>query len=239
VLLQAFISGLGAGVLAAPHCAAMCGPLSMHACSRRARASTWRYQSARAAAYTTLGIVAGSTGAGLAAVLEHGWAAAALSWFVAVALLWSALGLWRGVKQPRPRPLGARTRPPVIARLTHRFGERPEVYGVITALLPCGVLLAAVALAAATASWVGGGLLMVGFALSSGVALAFAARAAQWLRQAGGGARRILAGVLVAGALVFVLRPLPLLLATSTGDRHPPGCPLHSGAIVDAASVPS
>lgn len=202
----------------------------MHACSRRARAATARFQVGRLTSYALLGVASGATGAGLAQVLDHGWAAAALSWMVAVVLLATAVRMWRGPRVARPSQLGARTRRSLAARAMDRLGDRPEVLGAITALLPCGVLLAAVAMAGATASWPAGAALMVGFALTSGGSLIVAAFAARWLRRAGGGAPRVLAGVLVAGALVFAWRPVPALLAPADAAEHAPGCPLHGSA---------
>lgn len=229
MLAYAFISGFGAGLLATPHCAVMCGPLSMHACSRRTWGAAWRFHAARVASYSLLGIAAGTSGAGIARLLDHQWSAAALSWMVALVLLVTAARIWRGPRAAAPIALGARTRRPLAARIVARLGNRPEILGAITALLPCGVLLAAVAMASATATWSTGAALMLGFAITSGGSLIVAGVAARWLRRAGGAAPRVLAGVLVAGALVFALRPLPGLLEPAEVD-HPAGCPLHGSA---------
>src|SRR5690606_6332096 len=139
---------LGAGALAGglsiPHCVAMCGPLAAFAAGEK---GSWRriarYQLGRLGSYVALGIAAGSSGGALASLVAPRWAAIALSFFLAAAMVLAAVRLL-GPGEARLVQLGRR-RPgtPWIARLLARLPREPALVGAVTALLPCGALYSA------------------------------------------------------------------------------------------------
>ncbi len=219
-----FAGGL-AGLLAMPHCFAMCGPVA--ACASRSRGSRWTYQGTRIVAYTGAGGLVGAFG-----VWVSGWLSAPLtlwltSGLIAAALLAAAVRLFRdGSGDTSERPAAE----PNLVRLrtrsekeAQRRKERPTEknqrtlalgLGVATPLFPCGASAAAWMLAAATQSAWWGALTVGAFATASAPALWMSGWAGARLRTFGRMPRRALAAVLVAGALVVVSRPLH-------GDANP------------------
>ncbi|MCC6647978.1 MAG: sulfite exporter TauE/SafE family protein [Polyangiaceae bacterium] len=126
--------GLAGGV----HCAAMCGPLALAAgCERRDSAV---YIATRSAGYVTLGAAAGAAGSALGARFPAwGTLAAGL-----VGLLVLLLVAW-----PSGRAVpGGRALAKIAARAP---ALRAPLLGLVTLLLPCGLLHGALALA-----WVSG-----------------------------------------------------------------------------------
>lgn len=203
-------AGAAAGALSIPHCVAMCGPLAAFAGGSGA-SFPWRlarYQVGRLGAYTLLGVVAGSSGSALAAFATPRWAAVVLAVLFAAAMVLAAARLLRREGTPGLVSLGRKKRgTPWIARLLARLPKEPAFVGGLTALLPCGALYSAALIAAGTGAWSSGGLAMSAFAVTSGVGLASSAFFGQRARVSARG-RRLLAAVLLLGALVVVLRPL-------------------------------
>jgi sulfite exporter TauE/SafE len=100
--------------------------------------------------------------------------------------------------------------------------KEPLALGALSALLPCGVLGAALVSAVATASGERGALLMLGFVTSSGVALVTASAVMRLVPRASDGLRRFAAGALVVLAIVSVGRPLHAYVsARASGVAHP------------------
>lgn len=195
---------VSAGLFGSAHCIGMCGALvavasdGTNGARQRLRAQLG-YHLARLTSYVTLGIVAGALGraldlagqaaglgkaaAVLAGVTMSLWGMAAMLNAVGVALQLPKLGTmpafltsWLG---------RARRRPPLL---------RAVLLGGASALLPCGFLYAFALAGAATASPVGGALVM----------------AALWL----GNLPALLGfGLVLSGALSRVKRHIPLLSA--------------------------
>jgi sulfite exporter TauE/SafE len=229
MLLAAFLSGAAVGLVVSPHCVGMCGPLSAFACHRKRRHAPLLYQAGRWLGYGALGAAAGSIGSGLVTALSASWAMATLSWLFAIALIYSAVQVWRPRKATAP--LAIASKPPrrsLARRIFDRLPNHPLALGTMSALLPCAALLSAVVLAAATAHPMSGAATMVGFATTTGVAVIAAGYLASRLRSTRLRSR-VLAAVLIAGAVVMVLRPLPSLLA-EPGAEAAASCPLHAGA---------
>jgi sulfite exporter TauE/SafE len=217
--------GLGAGAIAGlvsiPHCAAMCGPLSAFACGRAAsRFAPLRYQAGRTVGYALAGGVMGYAGEMVTRSLSAAWTSAILSWTLAIALGATAWKLWATGPSARVAAENARlvalspARPvrSGLDRLLALVPRDPLVFGVATALLPCGALYAALALAAGTTSVLGGVAVMLGFATASGVALVSAAWLARQLRVSQHHvAARVLAAALAVGAVFLAIRPVPTL----------------------------
>jgi sulfite exporter TauE/SafE len=214
-----FAAGIAAGALSAPHCAAMCGPLSAAICERRSRSAPVRYQLGRLAGYTFVGSTAGQLGAVLSPLVIPSWMLP-----VAVALALLAVSLRLLVRSPSPRVVTLRTRPP-RARLTSAvlavLPREPAILGVLSALLPCGALAAAVLLATTRQSALGGALLMSGFAISSGAAvLAASALMARLADSRRAGWRRIVAPIALAATALWLLQPLYAYATTSAPHSH-------------------
>ena len=197
----------------------MCGPLAA-AQGSRGRWGAARYQVGRGVAYVVLGAVAGGGGQALSA-LGGPVVGALVSLLMAAALLGLAIRLWRGERGERgergagrPVRLGRR-RPPLVARACRRLAPGPLGMGVLSGLLPCGLLWAALALAASTGEAVSGALVMAGFAGATGASLVVAGVVAALVRGRALAGRRVLAGVLVVGAAITAARPVGALMAES------------------------
>jgi sulfite exporter TauE/SafE len=206
------VSGLLAGAASAPHCFAMCGPLALFSVAGGARGSApariARYQLGRLGAYAVVGAIAGVSGGALTAWLAPRPTAIALALVVAAAMIFAAIRL---VRTSPGKPLVTlrtqRSRPPLSARIFAYVPREPLWIGAFSALLPCGALYTAVLLAVGAGAWTSGALVMIAFAITSGLGLLASAAIGERARTSKLG-RRILAAVLIAGALVVVLRPV-------------------------------
>jgi sulfite exporter TauE/SafE len=165
--------GLGLGLANALHCAAMCGPLALQAQRGAGAGGLGLYWVGKSLSYGFLGALAGSA----LGVLRGPWVPklqAGLGILTAALLLWSA---WRVVypKKARVGPTG-----PVLT-LYRNLGAAVSAWprhhrslglGVLSGLLPCGVLGLAFIQAAGTGSALLGTLSMVAFGLGTLPALA-------------------------------------------------------------------
>lgn len=160
LLLAALTTGLAGSV----HCAAMCGPV---ACAAAGGGRPWRsgaeYALGRLAGYAAVGAIFGFVGQHTLCHLPLDRVASWLGWAMAGVALFMA---FRRARPTPPLQLGRR-RPPIAARLFAIMPRRPVAFGLITALLPCGMLLPAWALAALADSAPGGALVMAVFSLGS------------------------------------------------------------------------
>lgn len=149
------------GALGAWHCAAMCGPLAVGGCRDARRAAG--YFGGRLVAYAAVGAVVGAAGARLA----HSTGFARVQTVALIAL--AAAAAWRGWSLLRPPPLaklGARRRRSWtwIAEALPREGLG---LGLVTGVLPCGMLMAAWMLAAAAGDPLRGAAVMAVFCAAS------------------------------------------------------------------------
>lgn len=202
-LLPILGAALAAGVASAPHCAAMCGPLALSACGRRA-APSGAYLAGRTLSYAMAGAAAGAVGGrfvGMMARANVHYVAAGLA---ALAILWQAVRLLRG---------DARRATLVKLRPTKDGGvARGAGMGLLTGLLPCGASASALLLAAGAATPVGGASAMALFSIASApglLAVVFAGGLASrlGLRAPGVLARRVLGVALIALAAWTFARP--------------------------------
>jgi uncharacterized protein len=200
-LAPALVAAAAAGLVSAPHCAAMCGPLALTACeSPRSGA---RYALGRLASYMLTGAVAGAVGSGVLRALRGEGVQRAASLALALGL---ALAAWRVLRGGGPAALGQLRRAPARRRVP------PVVIGLATGLLPCGALASGLLVAAGAATWWGGALAMATFALASAPGLlavvlpAAGLRAALW-RAATPTRRRAAAAVMVIAAGWVAVRP--------------------------------
>lgn len=211
------VGGAGFGLVNSLHCVGMCGPLLAVAHAGGGRAGVG-YQLARVVAYSAVGFGAGAVGAAVRWD-DAGTAAAVFSIVLAAVLLVFALGLGHrlgGVAGGR----GLKRVFAALLRLPQAW--RGAALGAASPFLPCGLLWAAVAVAAAAGSALGGAAAMLGFALGGVPALVLA----QWnfgrlrARLGEGGLLRLARGAMVVAALVLGWRGI----ASLTTDGGCPGC---------------
>lgn len=179
-----------AGLIGSPHCIGMCGGFAS-ACARPLRASVG-WHAGRLSTYALLGALAGLTGR---VMPGPAWITLVVS---ALLLIWFAGVLAGALPQLRAGVPG-------IARVGRVLIARADVpsrylFGLVTGLLPCGLVYAALSFALVAGTPLGGALAMLAFGLATvpalglltGVAHHFAARSI-WHR------RTLAALVLVAG----------------------------------------
>lgn len=184
------------------HCAGMCGPLRFVVAEHRH--GRWLYQGGRLAAYLLLGAAAGALGWSLPA-----WASLPLLGLAVLALLFPRAGL----------PAAWRSRAFAIA------SSHPLLLGFSSGILPCGMLHAWVASAAATRSpLLGAGLLSILW-IGSAPALELAPLLARrWLQ----GARARFPRALPLLLLLIALLPVLWRLKPAAAPGEQPAC--HHGA---------
>jgi len=166
-------AGVVLGVAASGHCVVMCGPLMLavrHASplhgqgNRRHTVSLLLYHAGRVAGYAALGMAVGATGATMAATAELGrvLSLAASAWLVLMAAGHAGLRL--------PDPFGARAGRVVgggLRTIRPHLSSHPWLTatgaGVLNALLPCGLLYAALLASAALANPLQGAAFMMAY----------------------------------------------------------------------------
>lgn len=177
LLAAMLLAGLAGG---GTHCIAMCGPFvlaqttarlelvpaaRMSEFHRLAGAALLPYHLGRATTYITLGAMAGIAGRTVRSIPGLDWIAAGWLFFAAVTFLAYAIfggGLFRGAAAKESswgRMLGKLARP-MFARPT---GVRGYVLGMTLGFLPCGLLYAALAVAAGSGGPAGGAMAMAAF----------------------------------------------------------------------------
>jgi sulfite exporter TauE/SafE len=231
MLFAALASGLVAGLVAVPHCTLMCGPLCAYACRGKDLGAPARYQLGRMTSYTILGVLAGSLGAGIAA-LSGSWGSAFFSWSLAIALVVAAIALWRGASTRSTDTslvTVGRKKPSLATRVLARVPNHALLLGAASALLPCGALAVAVLLAAGSGTALDGAAVMLGFSLTSGAGVLVAGALASRVRRISNPRRRrVLAGALLIGAAILIARPIPALTHENHSEPAMHDCPLHS-----------
>jgi sulfite exporter TauE/SafE len=222
-MLAAMLAGLVFGLMNVAHCAGMCGPLAAAGCARTGRAGLVRYQLGRSVAYAYAGAIAGHVGQGIS-LYQARWTEWLFPLLTAAACVFAARGLLRvgrdgGLVQLRS---AARSqRPPWLARLFSLLPRDPLPLGLLSVLLPCGLLAAALLAAVATGSGPSGASFMLGFAVSSGGAVLGTGVFAQLAARCSISARRALACALLAAAALTIARPL------AANSFDPPQSPTH------------
>lgn len=211
---SASVTGLFlAGLLASLHCAAMCGPLACAACGMaKTHAQTDRrtvqriaaYQLSRVGAYGLLGALAGAIGSqplvwlGLSGKPVVLWAAVLL--IVGAVTVETLPALRRSFLNNKSAAASCKKLRPAMARGSWAVG-------LLTPLLPCGVLYSALAVAALSGSTALGFALMIAFGLGTIPLLAVAqVQWAKWNLALGtrtGRVLRIALAVLFAAALAW------------------------------------
>ncbi|MGG5809190.1 sulfite exporter TauE/SafE family protein [Falsiroseomonas sp. CW058] len=221
VALALFLAGLAGGLT---HCAGMCAPfviaqsgaLADHAAgggmlARLSGAALLPYHAGRMIGYSLLGALAGGTAglvtglSGMRFLLAALLAAAALLMLVQASTRLPAS--WRAwlprmpVRLPAPGAALGRRMAPLLASPT---GGRGVMLGLMLSALPCGLLYAALAGAAATGSALAGAIAMAAFVVGTVPALVGVALLGRlFLRRAG-------QGLQLAAAALFALNGVVL-----------------------------
>ena len=210
------------GIVSAPHCLAMCGPLAIAGCTRHgvvSRRDTVSYLGARLVGYATVGAFMGHLGA---SALHDSWATVG-RWAV---VLLALVCVWQGARSLRRDDggvvvlrRGSRPGSP-LGTLAAMLPRRGAGLGLVTAILPCGALVAAWGIAAAAAHPVTGAGAMLTFAAASAPGLLVALlgrRLGQKLL------RRIPAGLLAAawfGVALLLMGRLYLSMESGSCGCH-------------------
>lgn len=169
----AVVTALATGALGSAHCAAMCGPLAVAGCSRGdsgvVPGDAAGYFAGRLVAYTTMGAVLGHLGHHALCILPMSALEDVAAVAVALAAAYRGVSLLRRPRAAAPLvPLRVRRpRAGAAALFAALWPRRGLGLGLATAILPCGLLLPAWALAAGTASAPAGALVMAAFSVAT------------------------------------------------------------------------
>ena len=211
-LTAAFVFGL-AGSL---HCVGMCGPLVLLLAQDQPSAAQLQlrqglYYLGKTGAYALLGAVAGALGAGLGALFAG--MQDVLSVALGLVLVGMGIGLMRNARWLEGG--GALARLPGFRAALAFFIRRRSAgatlgLGFLNGFLPCGLVYAALAMAVASGSALGGALAMAAFGLATVPAL-FAVAVSGYLLRPAHRARlsRLAGAVAVVAGAVTVLRGTP------------------------------
>jgi sulfite exporter TauE/SafE len=212
-MVTAVVSGATLGLLNMVHCAAMCGPLSSAASSPQGGLRSIRYQLGRLASYGFLGAMSGHLGRALQLVVPSAASVWVVTMLTAAACLLTARSMFTRNSPSGLVQLGAGPkRRSVFALLVGLVPREPLVLGMLSALLPCGVLASSVLAAVATGDALLGMSLMLAFAGVSGVAVWGASLVIQAAPRRALPLRSALACALIMLAGLTLYRPLYALM---------------------------
>lgn len=243
-MLAVLIAGAAAGLVSAPHCALMCGPIATYSSKATAKGGT-RYHLGRTAGYSAAGALAGLLGQPLVHRLWDSDLSTALSWSLALIMAIAAYRAWPRRRAQEPDTLvqlGSRKtvaapdsgKRSSLLRLLRHGAERPALLGVLSVFIPCAALWSGLVIAASAGSASAGAIAMVAFSLTSGTGLLATGFLTGRLRTRPRH-HRILSLVFAAGALILVLRPIGMQQASASSDEThevaPAHCPLHAGGL--------
>lgn len=215
---ELFTQGLVFGAVNSLHCAGMCGPLA--AFFLDAPRAAIPYHAARTLAYTGVGAAAGTVGAALG-VEQWGHGGAWVAFVLAGALLLFALGVEKHLGRI---PGAGKLVGGVVARTRALApGWRATALGLVTPLLPCGLLYAAYSAAVVAGGALEGAASMAGFALGLLPLLAFTQVNLGWLHKKLGRDRLRLVSraVMLLAAAMLVWRGVVALQATDAAGACP------------------
>lgn len=214
-MISLIVAALALGVVSAPHCALMCGPLATFAGCRR-RASGALYHGSRLATLVVGGALAGAFGEGVVLRLSAHWGRVALSTLIGLALCVAAVRALRLYQRRRRGADVSEKNALVTLRVPSKQPHgllRAGGLGALTPLLPCGATWSLWMLAVGTASSLRGALVAVAFFVPTALSVHLSSALAT--RFAGSANRRngVFAFIFAFGALVTLLRPLEAVVA--------------------------
>lgn len=151
--VSVLLAALVAGLVGSPHCVGMCGGFAA-LCGRRPN-GTPAWNAGRLTSYVVLGAGAGALGL---TIPGPAWAGAVLALLLLVWYSLSLAGIVRAPSIPAEWVALASRRPANREGLAGSY-----VFGIVTALLPCGLLYGALAVAVGTGSPLMGAASMAAF----------------------------------------------------------------------------
>ncbi|MEZ4443197.1 MAG: sulfite exporter TauE/SafE family protein [Polyangiaceae bacterium] len=217
------------GLASAPHCLAMCGPLTLAGCSSGeggvSRRRSLGYFGARFVSYALVGAVMGHLGASASVTgWDHvgRWAMVLL----AIVCVYQGVATLRKRRVPlvqlRPKPAPPSVFTQLRKIVVGLLPRRGAGLGMVTALFPCGALVAAWGIAAASAEAVSGAVAMLVFAAASAPGLVIALVG----RRLGDKLIQRLPAPVLAAAWFAVAATIAFRLYTAATTG---GCPHHPG----------
>lgn len=222
-LTELTTQGMVFGLANSLHCAGMCGPMA--AFFLDAPRAAISYHAARTLAYTGVGAAAGTAGLAIGAS-DWGHGGAVMAMVLATALLAFALGLDRHLG----RVPGAGRLVAATIQRTRRLSpyRRAAAIGLLTPLLPCGLLYAAGSAAMVAGGPAEGAASMLGFSLGLLPVLAITQANVGFLQRALGPERLQLVAriTMVLAAAMLAWRAVVSLTAGDPGEA----CPLCVGS---------
>lgn len=238
-LLVLLGTATAAAFVASLHCLGMCGGFAAAlgvaggAPGARGRFALRHalYHLGKTSSYVFIGVLAAAAGEWLRAGSGFRWAQTALSAGAGALMVLVGLQLLGLLPGRRGPGVLSAWLTPLFAPLLRPAGlSGPLALGVFNGLLPCPLVYAFAAQAAATGSVPAGAAIMVGLGLGSMPALSVAGAAGHWLTAARRRAMVRVAGVLiVAFGVITVVRGLPVglhashVMAPADGTPAPPG----------------
>lgn len=236
------------GLVGSAHCVGMCGGFALALAHdererRRLHARQTLYHLGKTTTYAFLGALAGGGGAALASTLSG--AQSALSIVLGLFLIGVGLGLlgvlrrFEGFRRVGPwRAFTTR----MAAFLRKRTLKSAYGLGLVNGLLPCGLVYAVLAKAAATGSVLGGALTMAVFGAATVPALYVLALTGFLMRPVWRARLNLVGGVLVIVlGVVTLVRGTPLmhaLMGHGSEGRHEMVMPAPHDAAPAAAPLP-
>ncbi|MFO0586150.1 MAG: sulfite exporter TauE/SafE family protein [Polyangiaceae bacterium] len=163
-------SAFVAGLLGSLHCTGMCGPLAVAGCSkgRGLVDGPSGYFAGRLVAYATLGAVVAHLGKHAFCILPMNAAHAIAVGLTALPAAARGVSLLARKQSSDFVPLRKKPQPSrILTTLAAVLPRRGLGLGLATGILPCGLLITAFAMAAATASPMFGAMSMAAFAIGS------------------------------------------------------------------------
>jgi sulfite exporter TauE/SafE len=224
-MLTHIVGALMMGLVGSVHCVAMCGPLAAAGCNKSGKPDIKEvsgYVIGRLVAYGLAGAVMGALG--LEAAHSTGLAQFQKYLLVVVAVVMFVRGATM-IASVRTKPADSNTvcsagRPSLLSRLPVNFlPSRGLGLGMLTGALPCGLMMGAWMLAAASASPLRGTVIMLVFALASMPLLLVPVLAQGLWRSRLGSLNRVWCG-LAWCALALWLGVRPFLLLLHGGHHH-------------------
>ncbi|MFK8003698.1 MAG: sulfite exporter TauE/SafE family protein [Polyangiales bacterium] len=221
-MISLFIAALALGVVSAPHCALMCGPLATYAgCSRRAPGAL--YHGSRLATLIVGGALAGAFGESVVLRLSAHWGSVALSTFIGVALCLAAARALQLYTRRRRGALSRERSALVTLRVSSAASDaaskqprgllRAGGLGALTPLLPCGATWSLWMLAVGSASPLHGALVAAVFFVPTALSVHLSASLASRFAGSANKGYGVFAFVFAFGALVTLLRPVEAFVA--------------------------
>jgi uncharacterized protein len=212
-----FLIGFLAGILAAPHCAGMCGPFPLHLARTTADGRPFLrqllYVSGKTFTYAFLGAMAGLLGQWLMQTFFVGSHRYVLGFILGGGMLAVGLAMLGVIPVPHinTAPAGEQSS---LARIYAQFLHSPGslssfILGVVTGFLPCGVTIAGLAVAVSTRSVLWGMLVMAGMGIGTAPVLLAIGISATLVNS-----RVRLIGMRTAGVLMLLVGVMTILRPT-------------------------